>query len=85
MPTFASSKTTMPCGVMVARRILVPPVRVRIFPRQHQNGSSFELPFFFVVPVGPHELFGLPFDMTITKEFGTFVWWPNRNLGLSGN
>ena len=42
---------------MVARRILVPPVRVRIFPRQHQNGSSFELPIFFVVPVGPHELF----------------------------
>ena len=24
----------LPCGVMVARRILVPPVRVRILPRQ---------------------------------------------------
>ncbi len=25
------------CGVMVARRILVPPVRVRILPRQHKK------------------------------------------------
>ena len=27
----------LPCGVMVARRILVPPVRVRILPRQHKT------------------------------------------------
>ena len=26
---------TLPCGVMVAHRILVPFVRVRVFPRQH--------------------------------------------------
>ncbi len=26
-------KNKLPCGVMVARRILVPPVRVRILPR----------------------------------------------------
>lgn len=28
---------TLPCGVMVARRILVPPVRVRILPRQQSK------------------------------------------------
>ena len=31
----------MSCGVMVARRILVPPVRVRILPRQQKTLTIF--------------------------------------------
>ena len=31
------STKILPCGVMVARRILVPPVRVRILPRQQSK------------------------------------------------
>ena len=31
----------MSCGVMVARRILVPPVRVRILPRQQETLTIF--------------------------------------------
>ena len=35
---------TMPCGVMVAHRILVPFVRVRVLPRQqNRNGSLAQL------------------------------------------
>ena len=38
----------LPCGVMVARRILVPPVRVRILPRQQlKELSSIQLSSFF--------------------------------------
>ena len=36
----------MPCGVMVARRILVPPVRVRILPRQQNFQADLFQPFF---------------------------------------
>lgn len=32
-----SRPAKLPCGVMVARRILVPPVRVRILPRQQSK------------------------------------------------
>lgn len=39
---------TLPCGVMVARRILVPPVRVRILPRQLKERVKYLIlnPFF---------------------------------------
>ena len=41
----------MSCGVMVARRILVPPVRVRILPRQPKGDSAVaESPFFIPSP-----------------------------------
>ena len=33
---------TLPCGVMVARRILVPPVGVRIPLRQQRSSSTLE-------------------------------------------
>ena len=39
---------TLPCGVMVARRILVPPVRVRILPRQQKIAMFPEHCDFFV-------------------------------------
>ena len=40
---------TLPCGVMVARRILVPPVRVRILPRQlKERAKSRRLSSFFI-------------------------------------
>ena len=40
---------TLPCGVMVARRILVPPVRVRILPRQHkERAKSLRFSSFFI-------------------------------------
>lgn len=47
--TFATSKRhdTLPCGVMVARRILVPPVRVRILPRQQRRLRFFRKRLFF--------------------------------------
>lgn len=47
--TFATSKwhDTLPCGVMVARRILVPPVRVRILPRQQKTLTIFRKRLFF--------------------------------------
>ncbi len=43
--TFAAQKRndTLPCGVMVARRILVPPVRVRILPRQQKKTPVHDL------------------------------------------
>ena len=38
----------MSCGVMVARRILVPPVRVRILPGQQKlMGNSTGFPIYF--------------------------------------
>ena len=41
---------TLPCGVMVARRILVPPVRVRILPRQHKKElSHYDLALFCAI------------------------------------
>ena len=51
MPTFAfvnEQRKQLPCGVMVARRILVPPVRVRILPRQlKERAKSRRLSSFF--------------------------------------
>lgn len=42
----------LPCGVMVARRILVPPVRVRILPRQHkERAKSVDLALFLIPDV----------------------------------
>ena len=39
----------LPCGVMVARRILVPPVRVRILPRQRkERAKSLRFSSFFI-------------------------------------
>jgi hypothetical protein len=44
----AKAKQTLPCGVMVARRILVPPVRVRILPRQQKKElNHYDLALFF--------------------------------------
>lgn len=56
MPTFAfvnEQRKQLPCGVMVARRILVPPVRVRILPRQlKERAKSRRLSsFFFFLPI----------------------------------
>ena len=44
----AKAKQTLPCGVMVARRILVPPVRVRILPGQQKIGISILLISIFI-------------------------------------
>ena len=38
--TTKTNNKKLPCGVMVARRILVPPVRVRILPRQLKKSVS---------------------------------------------
>ena len=41
----------MPCGVMVALRILVPSVRVRVLPRQQRANHPYGgLLFFFLSP-----------------------------------
>ncbi len=47
LSNFALAKQKLPCGVMVARRILVPPVRVRILPRQHKKSLVTLTKLFF--------------------------------------
>ena len=41
--TLKSDSVTLPCGVMVAHRILVPFVRVRVFPRQLNGFMNFDM------------------------------------------
>lgn len=45
----------LPCGVMVARRILVPPVRVRILPRQQREELSHNDLALFVYAIVHHK------------------------------
>ena len=50
----------MPCGVMVALRILVPSVRVRVLPRQQRANHPYGgLLFFFLSPpeIGGQRIF----------------------------
>ena len=57
----------LPCGVMVARRILVPPVRVRILPRQlKERAKSLRFSSFFIF-IPPQNVKNCNFDTNLIQ------------------
>lgn len=63
----ADPLTTLPCGVMVARRILVPPVRVRILPRQlKERAKSLRFSSFFIF-IPPRNVKNCNFDTNLIQ------------------